>query len=256
LPDVACLLVAIQDGYVLDDDVTAHRCVDYLCIHVTSDFKKRLIEFVKILQRPHYSLSYKGYYKSLIDYLSQERQIKSSILIAESREFVLSDLDNHVVRFTSSPQAKSLYLLLLKSGRSGIGQKVWKEAETTLQTMSRMTWDSQPAILRWLFEQQSPGSTMLYNLLLLYRYFSNREADSRRTIAYLTSIVTHKSSLKNYINNAFRAITHLANKEHYLVQYNLDIHSYCVELDVNMFSIQSDTETMPLKDSALWRSLL
>lgn len=57
------------------------RTVDFLCIDISSEVKKRILAFVSRFDERRDLLSYKGYYKFLYDYLSSEAKITNPISI-------------------------------------------------------------------------------------------------------------------------------------------------------------------------------
>ena len=252
----ACLLIAVQDENVLDDDSQSHRCTDYLCLDVTQDIKQRLLTFIQILNHTHFSISYHGYYKALFNFLSSERKINSSILITPKRDWALIDCNNKILTFTSAPQAKSLYLLLIKYGLSGINHSLWSEAANIITEMAKIAWTQDEEMKKWLLDRHSDSANLVYNMLTIYQFFSNRDIPCLRMIEYLQSIIAHKSSLKNYINNAISEVVELANKEQYQVCYNAETRSYYTLLEAKMVYIATSTENTSLCNSALWKSLI
>lgn len=87
------------------------RTVDFLCIDISSEVKKRILAFVSRFDERRDLLSYKGYYKFLYDYLSSEAKITNPISINSKGDFILGS--GEIIRFKSAPQAKTLYVLLL-----------------------------------------------------------------------------------------------------------------------------------------------
>ena len=255
-PYSAYLMLAIQEGSVLDDDAQSHRCIDYLCIDATQSIKQRLLTFIQLLSHPHFSISYQGFYKTLINFLSVERKINSTILITRRREFRLMDISNKELTFISAPQSKSLYLLLIKYGRNGISHTTWRKAENQISELIQTEWNQDEEIKRNLLSHRTDGGDLIYNLLTIYRHFSNRDINSNRLLVYIQSIIAHKSSLKNYINTAFGELKELANKEQYIVCYNADSHSYYTQTTSKTIYMETSDGEIPISESALWKSLI
>lgn len=255
-PSTACLMIAIQDTNVLDDDAQSHRCTDYLCLDITQDIKQRILTFIQVLNHSRFSVSYQGYYKTLMNFLSVERKINSSILISAKGEWTLADCNNKLLKFNSAPQSKTLYLLLIRYGSLGITLKTWAEIENIIAELALHPWTYYDEIRQWLLTHPSLSTNIVLNLLTIYRYFSNRDTKCSRLIEYLRSIVTHRSSLKNYINTAIADMNDLANKEQYFVCYNADNHSYFTMVESRMLFIETPNGTIPLEDSALWKNLI
>lgn len=255
-PYSANLMITIQDGTVLDDDAQSHRCMDYLCIDVTQDIKQRLLTFIQLLDHPHFSISYQGYYKTLINYLSIERKINSAILITKQGDLRLIDISNKELTFTSAPQSKSLYVLLIKYGKNGISHTTWQDAKDRISKLMQTTWNLDEEIKRHLLAYRTNGGYLIYNLLTIYRYFSHRDTDCNRLLAYIRSIVAHKSSLKNYINTALDDFKGLANKEQYMVCYRAEDHSYYTWITAKTLYLETSGGNIPITESALWKSLI
>lgn len=263
IPFEAFLMVKIQDNYVLDDDERLQKAVDFLCIDISRDVKKRILHFVEHLEKPTCKLSYEGYYRILYDFLSSESRIVSSLLFDAKNDLRLTNLGDQKVAFESAPQAKTLYLLLLRYGSAGVSQECFERAYEFLEKI-----DNQEFILEgeWdmeLFRQKllrldTDWSHLIYNLLLIYGAISTKDAEDEGFVRYIATIIRHRSSLKNYINKGFGEVEQLANKEWYSVQFNRDSKSYILPLSWSLVSVWSSKEEaeVPIVDSDLWNRLL
>ena len=60
LPYEAFILAKVQEGEILNEEGRLSRCIDFLCIDVTSDIRKRLSHFVDLLDAPVSALCYDG----------------------------------------------------------------------------------------------------------------------------------------------------------------------------------------------------
>lgn len=135
IPYQAFLLVKIRDSHILDDSDTMRRTVDFLCIDISSEVKKRILAFVSRFDERRDLLSYKGYYKFLYDYLSSEAKITNPISINSKGDFILGS--GEIIRFKSAPQAKTLYVLLLS-----LATKEYPKPTSTKPSHSSKLWTS------------------------------------------------------------------------------------------------------------------
>lgn len=122
----AFLALKIQEGEILNDEGRLSRSMDFLCIDVTSELKKRITHFVTQIEAPDSTLSYDGYYRLLYDHLSTATSTVSSVLIDSRFDFYLKDLGDQKLKFESAAQAKTLYLLFLRYGVRGISQDTFE----------------------------------------------------------------------------------------------------------------------------------
>lgn len=263
MPFDAFLMVKIQDNYLLDDDERLLKTVDFLCIDLSKDVKKRILHFVEYLEKPTCMLSYEGYYRMLYDFLSSESRIVSTLTFDWKYDLRLSNLNDRKVTFESSPQAKTLYLLLLRYGFRGVSQECFEKALLYLEElrteefMTEGVWDME-LFKQTLLRLGTEWSHLIYNLLLIYGSISTKDAEGEGFVHYIATIIRHRSSLKNYINKGFSEVEQLANKEWYYVQFNRDSKSYILSLShslVCMWSAQEDGN-IPIADSDLWSKLV
>jgi len=252
----AFLLVKIQDGHTFDDSDNPIRTVDFLCIDVSSDMKKHILTFVNLMEKTVNLIPYEGYYKMLYDHLSNQSKIMSVVMLDDKNNFFLPDLNNYPIKFESSPQARSFYLLLLKFGKIGISKKIFSKSLVLLESAIN-DHTSGEELLSYLTNDGSEPARLLYDLILLYSTLSNKSPDNQAFYNYIRSIIQHRSSLKNYINKGFLAVPHLANHEQYCVDYNNDTKSYVIRASAAMFGIQTHANGtfIPLIDSYLWKKL-
>mgnify|MGYP003466249646 FL=1 len=258
LPFNSFLMVKIHDGYLLDDDSRINRCVDFLCIDMSSDQKSHILQFVNLIAKPTCLLSYEGYYKILYDYLSSESHIISSLIIDQKYNFILKDLNSHKLKFESAPQAKALYILLLKYGVSGVSQQSFDRAlEYIYNSQPESNWSVSDYLLE-LIKLDTDWSKLIYNLIIIYDNISTKKMEKEGFLNYISTIIKYRSTLKNYINNGFSEVSHLANKEIYNIHFNNETKSYFISIDKNLVHIIEDDHSQPisLEKSALWANLL
>ena len=258
LPFNNFLMVKIHDGYILDDDNKFNRSVDFLCLDMSANQKERILHFVNLLAKPTSLLSYEGYYRILYDYLSSESHIVSSLIIDNNYNFILKDIDSYRVRFESAPQAKALYILLLKYGISGVSQNCFESALDYIQTsINQEDWDVSEYLLQ-LMKLDKDWSKLIYNLIIIYDNISTKKMEKEGFLNYIATIIKYRSSLKNYINNGFASVPHLANKEIYFIGFNNETKSYYLSIDETLINIIEDDSSRPisLENSTLWTNLL
>jgi hypothetical protein len=262
VPFSSFLLVKVHEGYKLDDANVLRKSIDFLCIDVSCEIKRRVLQFVNLLERPVYQLSYEGYYRLLYDYLSSESKIMSSIVLNERYDFYLSDLNGQQIVFESSPQSRSFYLLLLFYGCTGISQSLFDEALLFLKSKECLRYVGEvnldiSALKLYLLRQNSAVSRLLYNLILIYENISSKSAVAPHFLKYIESILNHRSSLKNYINNGFAQVNGLANSDEYFVKFNKESRSYYLSISTSFFEVfeWDKDDVYPITDSNLWCNL-
>ena len=254
----AFLLLKIRDSYVLDDDNAFCKTVDFLYLDVSADVKKRILSFVSIFDEKAFRITYDGYYRILFDFLSSESKLMSRVLLDESLDFTLCDIEAEPMRFESSPQSRSFYLLLLRQGPSGIEQSVFEQAVDYLQNWKEDgPWDLR-SFEEELLRKDAPWAELIVCLVRIYGYISTKDAEHPSFLKYILKILLHRSSLKNYINNGFLSVERLANKAQYCIAYNPLTKSYYVPIDLSMFEWAGTPGGRPVKlsESSLWRRLL
>ena len=261
IPYTAFLLVKIRDSHILDDSDTLRRTVDFLCIDISSEVKKRILAFVSRFDGKRGLLSYKGYYKFLYDYLSAEAKFTNPISINSKGDFTLESGD--IIRFKSAPQAKTLYLLLLSRGDKGISQADFNKAVSFLKALDineylTSTGDFDlPRFKEILTCKDDEYARVILDTIAIYRSFSTKDSGEKDFLEYVQSILQHRSSLKTYINTGFASARKLANPDHYLVSFNPGTKTYSVSASPSLFTVTSEaSSSTPLTDSPLWKAAL
>lgn len=255
----AFLMLKLQEGEMLNDDGALIRSMDFICIDVSSDLKDRVAHFVGLLDAPGNKLSYDGYYRLLYDHLMSASSVVSKVFIDGKFGFYLTDADNQKLRFESAPQAKTLYLLLLRYGSGGISQECFEEALALLDAFNAEsdgdTWDYM-AYRNILSRAHTPASLLLLNIMTIYARISTKNPENEGFLHYIQTIIRQRSALKNYIAGGFSSVTHLLDRESYSVQFNQSTRSYCLSTDVSLVSIEENGTVIPLTESDLWNSLV
>ena len=255
----AFLMLKLQEGEMLNDEGALTRSMDFICIDVSSDLKDRVAYFVSLLDAPGNTLSYDGYYRLLYDHLMSASSVVSKIFIDEKFGFYLTDADNQKLRFESAPQAKALYLLLLRYGASGISQECFEDALALLDAFKAESdggqWDYM-AYRNTLSATPSPASRLLLNIMTVYAMISTKNPENESFLNYIQTIIRQRSALKNYIAGGFSSVTHLLDRDTYGVQFNQATKSYCLTVDVSLISIEENGAVIPLTESGLWNSLV
>ncbi len=251
------LLLKIRDSYVLDDDDAFCKTVDFLYLDTQQEVKRRILSFVSVFNEKAFRISYEGYYRILFDFLSSESKLMSRVRLDEGLDFFLCDISASPMRFESSPQSRSFYLLLLHKGPSGIEQSVFEQAVNYLQSRSEEAdWD----VLSFeeeLVRKEAPWADLIYNLVRIYGSLSTKDVDSPSFLKYILTILRHRSSLKNYINNGFMSEPRLANKAQYCVAFNALTKSYYIPISLSMFEMVDASVDAPVKlsESSFWQQL-
>jgi hypothetical protein len=251
----AFLMIALQDTFVLDDDTNHHRTRDYLCINVASSVKSKVLKLVEQMQTSNLSINYYGYYRLLFDFLNADVRLMSKIVIDSHLDFVLLDLNDQHITFKSAPQAKTLYLLLVYYSK-GIAQSLWNAAEELCKQLGERNWMDILDLKIALTRLGNEPALLIYNIISIYETISNRSADAVRLLEYVRSIITHRSSLKNYINAAINQVEQLANKDFYLVEFDPLSDAYRVQINADWLQIHSDDGIIPIASSPLWKKLI
>lgn len=262
IPYSGFLMVKVADNYLLEDDGKLVKTVDFLCIDISESVKQRILHFVGLLEQTVNRISYEGYYRMLYDYLSSEAKIMSTVVIDRKGDFRLVDLDNIVLKFESAPQAKSFYLLLLRYGKAGVTQECFDKA---LDFLDNIEFDAQKQNQEFDIENfkhslltlGSDWAKVVYNLIVIYEHFSTKDSGKRSFLSYISKIIRHRSSIKNYINGGFTAIYHLASPEHYCVQFDKHNKSYFVDISPSMLQIEGvNGVVIPFTEHTLWTKLV
>ncbi|MBQ9138502.1 MAG: hypothetical protein IJX65_07705 [Alistipes sp.] len=261
IPYQGFLMVKIEDNYLLEDDGRLVKMVDFLCIDISEQVKQRILHFVRLLEQNVNLISYEGYYRILYDYLSSEAKIASSLLIDRKGELRLVDIDNMALRFESAPQAKSLYLLLMFYGKVGVPQSCFEQALGYLnnaEILESINSDifSLERLKQTLLAYRSDWAYLIYNLIVIYDYFSTKDSAKSSFLGYISKIIQHRSALKNYVNTGFSSVHRLAGADQYCIKYDKQSKSYSVEYSSTALAIQSaDGVTHPATSHDLWCKL-
>jgi hypothetical protein len=261
IPFDAFLLVKLHDGSLLDDESDRHKVVDFLCIDISQRVKERILTFVSKLDTKSNLISYEGYYKILYDYLSSESKVASRIVLDSSYEFYLMDLGNKRVVFESSPQARTLYVLLLKYSLTGVRQECFNQAIEFLDALDFSVFAPEGvldinAFKQMLLDVSKPHTDLIYNALTIYGEISTKDVLCPQYLGYISSLLRHRSSLKNYINNGFSSVEKLSSPGRYCIRFDKDIKAYSIQTSLSSFFFQTlDGEVIPLTESNLWKQL-
>ncbi len=262
IPYSGFLMVKVEDNYLLEDDGRLVKSVDFLCIDISHSVKQRILHFVALLERAVNLISYQGYYRLLYDYLSSEAKILSSVAIDHRGDFRLVDLDNELLRFESAPQAKSLYLLLLRYGRTGVSQECFEKALGYLNNVevASVMHSEQFSVEQFkqrLVELNSDWSKLIYNLIVIYEQLSTKDSGKGSFLSYISKIIQHRSALKNYVNTGFAEVHHLANAEQYHIKFDKTLKTYYVDLSPALVFIQNaDGVITPITKHDQWNRLI
>ncbi len=262
IPYTAFLLLKIRDSHILDDSDTMRRTVDFLCIDISSEVKRRILAFVSRFDGCGGLLSYKGYYKFLYDYLSSEAKITSPITINAKGDFLLESGD--FIRFKSAPQAKTLYLLLLSRGDKGIPQTDFNKAVSFLKALDindYLTSSGDLDLSRFkecLAAKDDEYARVILNTISIYRSVSTKDSQKKDFLEYVQSLLRHRSSLKTYINSGFASARKLANPEHFMIRFDPDTKTYSVSASPSLFTVTSEcySSTVPLTKSPFWKAII
>ena len=260
VPYDAFLLLKISDSQVLNDSNALESYTNFLCIDLSADVKKRIFEFISQFDEQDHLISYEGYYKFIYDYLSSESKSVNPVRLDAGYQFFAGDTAARQITFESSPQARTFYLLLLFYGPYGISQTTFNEAIAILEAEDVNEYASSasfdyPAFKSRILKMGGEAARLIVNTMEIYRVISTKDDGSRDFISYVTSILRHRSSLKNYINKGFRGCEILANPERYEVLYDAALKAYSVKAALSDFRVSEGGRLVPLEDSSLWEDL-
>lgn len=260
LPFEAFMMIKIQDGYMLDDDGSMVRSNDFLCIDISHNLKHRILHFVGMLESPLCLLPYEGYYRILYDYLSSESEIISDVVIDDRYDFRLKELGNEKLVFESAPQAKTLYLLLLRYGRQGVSQECFEQALAYLESdeVGELMPSGKFDIIQckaFLAAKNADWALLISNLMTIYESLSTKDSASVGFVGYIANIIRHRSSIKNYINKAFMSVRHLAGKENYCIVFDQADRKYRLPIDAAFFYVQRAGIIENITVSDTWKKL-
>ena len=260
LPYDAFILAKVQEGEILNEEGRLSRCIDFLCIDVTSDIRKRLSHFVDLLDAPVSALCYDGYYRLLYDQLSSARSTVTTLYIDHKYDFFIKADSEEKMRFDSAPQAKTLYLLLLRYGTSGVSQECFEQAEAYLKTQAiicaNQSWDL-GSFKTLLLKENKDYTRLIYNIVSIYSSISTKDSSVPSFLNYISTILRQRSALKSYVNNAFASIPSLYERERYSINFEKNLKIYYLEVDTSLISIaESDNEVCGIRDSRLWSDMV
>lgn len=256
------ILVKVRDGAVFDDKDCSREVVDFLCIDMSQDIKKRILSFVSHFTEEAFVLPYEGYYKMFYDYISSESGIVSSVLVDSNLHFRMENADNAKVNFESSPQSRALYLLLLYYGQHGVSQSCFSDAVEYLKNLvadefcgpdGHLNLNAFQSHLRAL---DTEWSLLIYNLISIYRAISTKDEQKPSYLSYIQSILNHRSSLKTYVNTGFSQVQGLASPEQYHITFDKEFNLYRVAASQSLFFVDCDGVRVPLRDSSFWKMLI
>ena len=260
IPYPAFLLTKIRDSHILDDSDTMRRTVDFLCINLSSEVKKRILAFVSRFDERRDLLSYKGYYRFLYDYLSSEAKTANPITINAKGDFILESGD--IIRFKSAPQAKTLYLLLLSRGGKGISQADFNKAVSFLKALDineYLTTSGDfdfPHFNEYLAGKADEYAHLILDTITIYSTLSTKDCRKKNYLEYIQSILQHRSSLKTYINTGFTSARKLANPELFMVRFDIEALTYSIPASPSLFTSSLEgSSTVPMTDSPLWKAI-
>lgn len=260
-PFSSFMLVKIKESLVFDDNNRSREIVDFLCISMSDEIKKRILTFVSNFSEQTFLLPYDGYYKLLYDHLSSESKITSSILIDSEMQFRLENIDNSRINFESSPQARTLYLLLMRYGQNGISMNCFNEAAEYIQKLKPEDFEqdgtfSIESVKSHLKKTDTDWSKLIYNTISIYQTISTKDEQKSNYLAYISSILNHRSSLKTYINKGFSEIQGLAKQEQYNIILDKEFNTYRIDAGISLFYIEENGVRTPLNGSKLWKDLI
>ena len=260
IPYPAFLLTKIRDSHILDDSDTMRRTVDFLCINLSSEVKKRILAFVSRFDERRDLLSYKGYYKFLYDYLSSEAKITNPISINSKGDFILGS--GEIIRFKSAPQAKTLYVLLLSRGHKGISQTDFNKAVSFLKALDINEYLTSsgdfdfPRFNEYLAGKADEYAHIILDTITIYSTLSTKDCRKKNFLEYIQSILQHRSSLKTYINTGFASARKLANPELFMVRFDIEALTYSIPASPSLFTSSLEgSSTVPMTDSPLWKAI-
>ncbi|MCQ2146311.1 MAG: hypothetical protein MJZ16_02215 [Bacteroidales bacterium] len=260
-PSEAFILIKVRDNNILDDENVMRPVVDFLCLDISSDIKKRILEFVSYFDEKPSLLPYDGYFKLLYDELSCEAKLSCDITIDKSLNFCIEELGMRKIAFESSPQARTLYLLLLSRGKNGIHQSLFIKGISLLKSLDIDSFSEDGCfdidlLKDHLRKLRTAEAYLVLNTISIYQTVSTKDEHKLTFINYITSILSHRSSLKTYVNKAFGSIVELANPEQYFIKYNKESDYYYLEVSPSRFKLLGNNgEYVQLQDSWFWTIL-
>lgn len=261
-PFQAFLLIKIRSGVVLDDENAMHHSMDFFCLDISTDVKHRILSFVSLFGDNSYLLPYEGYYRILFDCFSSESKLNSEIRLDRNLHFTLPSFGGKRIQFESSPQARTLYLLLLKYGQHGISREAFHSAIQYLKSPDALSFVREDGFdpdgfTARLLDGDEEWRKVIYNTIRIYRSVSTKDERHPRFLSYIASILTHRSTLKTYLNQGFDAVRELSDKQLYHVRFDKQTDTYRLGIGLSMFLIEEEGRApSALSESRFWKSLL
>ena len=261
IPFPAFLMIKIRDAHILDDSGVIRRMVDFLCIDISTEVKKRILSFVSRFDEKRGLLSYSGYHRFLFEYLSSESKTANPVTITDKGEFLLESRED-TIRFESAPQAVTFYLLLLSRGRRGISQSTFTQAADFLKSLNINEYLNVAGDLELgrligdLTRKDDEYASVILDTITIYGMFSTKDISKKSFIGYIQRIISHRSSLKTYINSGFASASRLANPEHFMIAFNPGLKTYTVSASPSLFLARlAGHSPAPLTETPFWKSL-
>ena len=260
-PFKSFLMVKVLESTVLDDDNAPTSTVDFFCLDISSDVKHRILSFVSLFGDNTYLLPYEGYYRLLFDHFSSEAKINSEICLDSEFNFTFPSLDGKIIHFESSPQARSFYLLLLRYGPKGLKQDLFNSSIRFLEEVDTSKYTKSgvfdlDAFKSDLLSGKEEWKALISNTIDIYQALSTKDDQRSSFLSYIVSILSHRSSLKTYLNKGFSSIRELSDKELYYVSFDKETNSYHLDISLSMFSIMEDSaRPISLSKSRFWSRL-
>ena len=261
-PFQAFLLIKIRSGVVLDDENTMHHSTDFFCMDISNDVKHRILTFVSFFGDDSYLLPYEGYYRILFDYFSSESKMNSEVCLDRDFHFTLPSFGGKCISFESSPQARTLFLLLLKFGQDGINQETFRSSINYLKSPAALKYVREndfdlDGFMACLLDGKDKWRKVIFDTIHIYQSVSTKDEHHPRFLSYITSILLHRSTLKTYLNQGFDDVQELSDKQMYYVLFDKKTDTYRVGIDLSMFLIEEGGLCpVPLSESKFWRFLI
>ena len=151
-------------------------------------------------------------------------------------------------------------MLLLKYGRNGISQDQFNSAIDYLESIDTTRYTVNgvfdiDAFAVELLSGYDRWRDIIYNTIRIYQNVSTKDEQKANFLSYIVSILSHRSSLKTYLNKGFGSVNELSNKDIYFVSFDKESNSYRVGIGVSMFQIREGDVNVPLAESSFWMAL-
>jgi hypothetical protein len=165
------------------------------------------------------------------------------------------------VFFESSPQARTFYLLLLSYGASGISQDLFNSAISFFEKLDTSNYTEGGVFDLSSFKNElslgkEEWKTLILRTIHIYQAISTKDDQQPSFLSYIFSILSHRSSLKTYLNKGFGSIQELSDKDMYYVSFDKETNSYHLDISISMFHIMEDgASPILLSESSFWKQL-